>query len=353
MNTVLGKFKKIYVLCPALSLTGGPESMHQFIDHLRRSGHDARFVFLPDIPDPTLREFAHYDTAYTSTIEDSPDNLLIAPEVMTAELRRYQTVKKAVWWLSAVNQLKLKKERQFDWSDPESKKITHFAQSYFAEDYLRQHGVSRPLLLTDYLHHRYLRAVPATKKNQVAYFAKKNAGVIESLIARAPEISWVPIQNMTAAQVRAILSESKVYLDFGPHPGRDRMPREAAMQNCCILTGNRGAAAYPGDFPFDGRYKFEQSDSNGPFSIENEPGVIEVIRGCFDDFENSCKDFEAYRGWIMGQKQDQLRQVLSYFGINRSRGYPERIVKARNIFVFYRNKAIKKLSGYTYVEEPG
>jgi hypothetical protein len=342
---------KIYMLCPTFSVTGGPESMHQFVDHMRRGGRDARFVFMPIVPDPMLKEFAHYDIKYTHEIEDDPANVLIAPEVMTEQLYNYRQIQKAVWWLSAVNHLKLKKERQYNWQDPRNDGIIHFAQSYFAADICRQHGVEQPLMLEDYLHHRYLVRREAEKRDQVAYFARKNAGVIEKLIEAAPDINWVPIQGMTAAQVRAVLSESKVYVDFGPHPGRDRMPREAAMQHCCLIIGNRGAAGYDGDFPFSNQFKFTQADAAAGFPVQNVAGVVTTIRQCFHDFGKVEKEFEHYRRWIVGQKETQRQQVAKYFGASNRRGLPEMAVKGRNYFIFYRDKVLKKLSGYEYPPE--
>ena len=29
----------------------------------------------------------------------------------------------------------------------------------------------------------------------------------------------------------------KLYIDFGGFPGKDRLPREAVMHDCCIITG--------------------------------------------------------------------------------------------------------------------
>ena len=49
---------------------------------------------------------------------------------------------------------------------------------------------------------------------------------------------------MTPEQVVDLMSESKVYIDFGNHPGKDRIPREAVINGCCVITGVRGSARF-------------------------------------------------------------------------------------------------------------
>ena len=43
-----------------------------------------------------------------------------------------------------------------------------------------------------------------------------------------------------------------------PHPGKDRMPREAALLGCCILTSTLGSADFFDDVPIMSEYKFEE-----------------------------------------------------------------------------------------------
>ena len=43
-------------------------------------------------------------------------------------------------------------------------------------------------------------------------------------------------------QIIQILSRSKIYIDFGFHPGVDHLPREAAILKNCIITNKEGSA---------------------------------------------------------------------------------------------------------------
>lgn len=341
---IMIKYAKIYVICPAQTLTGGPEAVHQCVDVLRRCGQDARIVYVPDMPDPTLLAYAHYDTRWARRIEDQPDNLIVAPETLTWQMQGFKHIQRAVWWLSVDNQFKLVKEKRFDWHDPANKTVRHFAQSAYAADYLRRQGVERPMLLTDYLQPEYIRPLEHTpKRDQVVYFEKKNAGVIDQLKAAAPTINWVPIANMTPQEVREELARSKVYVDFGPHPGRDRMPREAAMQGCCVIVGNCGAAAFEGDYPFPSRYKFDQAEGDWQ-------AVMATIHDCLSDYGTHAESFAAYRTWIQGQEQMYQQEVIDGFGAQGVVRPKRSSVRRLNVLRFYRNKIAKKLSGYTYRE---
>jgi len=59
----------------------------------------------------------------------------------------------------------------------------------------------------------------------------------------------------------------KLYVDFGKHPGKDRMPREAAVHGCCIITGRRGAAGNPFDIPIPNPSSRIRGFFGGPFIV--------------------------------------------------------------------------------------
>ena len=69
----------------------------------------------------------------------------------------------------------------------------------------------------------------------------------------AQDLRWVPLIGMTTEEMRSCMSKSKVYIDFGNHPGKDRIPREAAIfrlyryhwkEGC---RGIRGGCMYSGN----------------------------------------------------------------------------------------------------------
>ena len=85
--------------------------------------------------------------------------------------------------------------------------------------------------------------------------------------------------------------ESKVYIDFGNHPGKDRIPREAAISGCCIITGKRGSAKYKDDVYIEDEFKFNDSE-------ENIDSIISKINYLIENYENETKKFDLYRDRI-------------------------------------------------------
>ena len=98
------------------------------------------------------------------------------------------------------------------------------------------------------------------------------------------------------------MSSAKVYVDFGGHPGKDRLPREAALCGCCIITGLRGSAANEVDVPIPARFKLddEQADPRQ---------LIDMIAKLMMSHEESTREFEEYRVAIREEKRKFQREV--------------------------------------------
>ena len=107
---------------------------------------------------------------------------------------------------------------------------------------------------------------------------------------------------MTSSEVEECLSEAKVYIDFGEHPGKDRIPREAAVCGCCVVTGRRGAAGNDVDVPIHPRYKFADR-------LENIPAILDCIRRLLAEYPQRIADFAAYRASIRKEKALFEREV--------------------------------------------
>ena len=96
---------------------------------------------------------------------------------------------------------------------------------------------------------------------------------------------------MSSEEVKMALLESKLYIDFGSHPGKDRFPREAAICGCCVITGKLGSAAYFEDVPIEPQYKFEDKE-------ENMNAIIHKINDCIENFDPNYQMYENYREFI-------------------------------------------------------
>ncbi len=104
----------------------------------------------------------------------------------------------------------------------------------------------------------------------------------------------------------ALLKRAKVYIDFGNHPGKDRIPREAAICGCCVITGKRGSAYYHNDVPIPDKYKFNDEDSSIPL-------VVNKIQDVLSDYDNVINDFKEYREFIKSEEDKFIQDAVNIF----------------------------------------
>ena len=69
------------------------------------------------------------------------------------------------------------------------------------------------------------------------------------------KFNFIPIQGMSSIEVANLLESAKIYIDFGNHPGKDRLPREAVLSGCCIITNSKGSAKNSVDICISKKYK--------------------------------------------------------------------------------------------------
>jgi hypothetical protein len=316
--------KKIQVCC-IRSVTGGPELLHQLVDQLRKNGHDATIVYLPlgepfECPEP----YRIYD-APQSDLQDEPGVLVIVPEVSTALLRKLKQATGAVWWLSVDNYLGVNRESCLKDAYRRYKSIIlgrrlplrslrkfhHFAQSHYAFEFLEKAGI-KAYPLSDYLGAAHLEQPKwplYIKQDIIVYNPKKGVGITTLLRKANPDIRFIAIENMAPQKVAELLARAKLYIDFGHHPGKDRLPREAAMAGCCVITGRRGSAANPFDITIPEKYKFDERSSD--FLVAFRKQALSLLR----DYENRRLEFDSYRARIRAENALFIQQVEELFGV--------------------------------------
>lgn len=334
----------VYVACPALSATGGPELLHQLVHSLRINGVNAYMFYQPSMLNPVHDAYKIYANPFVETIEDDNRNVIIVPEEKSFIdlLAKYSSIRKIIWWLSVdnyyirfnlasriMNKLSrytsifenysyevrakaLSKTSDLLKVDQIANASFHFVQSYYAYEHLVEKGIdnSKILRLSDYVNDSFLsvdlESVKTRKKDIVIYNPKKGFHYTKKIIRSLRDINFIALQNMTRQEVLDTMVSSKVYIDFGNHPGKDRMPREAALCGNCIITGRRGSAGNSVDVSIPEKYKFEDT-------VENMKQVGEVIRSCLVDYERRVEDFSSYRERIRNEKAVFENDVRSIF----------------------------------------
>jgi hypothetical protein len=280
--------------CPGGWVTGGPEALHQLVHVAGALNIPATICYYDagkgmDKPAP----YSRYDTGQIKHVPLGAQ--VVVPETkieLGLELKE-RGHEVYVWWLGVPNGLPAL--RQY----PDAVKgLIHLAQSRLAADTLRAAGLDY-IMLSDYTRMAEPQAA-GKKQNVVAYNPSKYVG---PGLDNYPGIEFVPIQSMSFEEVTHTLARAKVYLDCGYHPGKDRLPREAAMQNCLVVTNSANAAGNCEDIPIPREYKQAPFDSAAAF------------HQLFHEYtERVLSDFAYYRR-VIGQEKAVFRaQVAAIFG---------------------------------------
>jgi hypothetical protein len=321
---------KIYVVCPGNVATGGPELLHQLVFELNKMGLNGyMFYYKKTQENPIHDEYLKYNNNYVESIDDNEDNILIVPEINTDIIYNYKNIQKVVWWLSIDNYYK-KFTSDIVWKKLIKKllclfgylrvndifkenQLTHFVQSEYARKYLMGKKVKKIYFLGDYLNEYFIKKqtenINIKKQNIVIYNPKKGIGFTKKIIGYTDDIKFVPIENMTREEVAMLLLSAKVYIDFGNHPGKDRIPREAAISGCCVITSRKGSAKYYDDVAINDDFKFEDNDEN--ISI-----IIDKIKDCLINYEQNIKKFDIYRDKIVHEQENFIKDIKNIFEVS-------------------------------------
>ena len=326
--------KEIYVLCPAHLKTGGPELLHQLVYVLNSYGINAHIVYILDENDPNtnifiIEEYQKYITSFYTEkdIIDDTENLIVIPETLFKYISKWEKIKQVMWWLSVDNFEKyngfwgrykyqgfliavynlLRGRMQF----PQKKVINveyHLCQSYYAKKYLLNLGVNESKIedLSDYINDEFVNKQNINKERIVIYNPKKGLQYTKKIIKKMPDVKWIKIEGLKTDAVHTLMQKSMVYVDFGNHPGKDRMPREAALSGCCIITGMRGAAKYFEDVSIPSKYKINEKKVN-------TKNVVKLIYDSLNNYEIYSEDFEEYCNLIKNKKKEFYTAVKELF----------------------------------------
>lgn len=335
---------KIYIHAPAGSTSGGPELLHQLADILNNNNRDAFIVYYGNKEHSIPEAYKKYNIKTASVIENNSHNIEVYPEVQGEEiLKNSFNTQKFFWWLSVDNFF----HGKWDWHNIvlrdvfkfkfdfgmwhlkdrikcsiyyrknyfrnklSLKQITKFVCGYQAEyihHFLKKFGVKELVPLKDFLNddHFQSKYCIQEKKDVILYNPKKGFEFTKKLILATPDLTWVPLQNLCREDLIKLQQTAKLYVDFGNHPGKDRLPRECATNGCCIITGKRGSANFFEDVSIPDNYKFDENKA----SIAS---ILFQIRWTLDHYEKAFLDFESYRQKIKSEKKEFEEQVAKIF----------------------------------------
>lgn len=316
-------YNKIYLCASNNVVTGGVEATYQLYYSLKKLKFNPKLLLMNPSIHPQFHhnwlEFhkqtftIEYPEVYKKynidkndlvfDVEDNENNLFIAPEIFPDMLSSFNKIQKAIWWLSVDNGLG-SDQRNF-LTDRNTPDIWHFYQSEYAHWFLLNNNINKLTKLTDFIswEYRNLDIDFSKKENIILYNPKKGIEVTSYLIKTYPEFIFIPIQNMTPNQIRELMLKSKIYIDFGNHPGKDRIPREAALCGCCVITGFRGSSMFFDDVNIFTDYKFD--DDLSSFGI--------LVKSIFKNYIDHYNKFDFYRKQINLEEEQFELEIKKTF----------------------------------------
>lgn len=339
------KYNKIYVYLPGRIPCGGAELAHQLVDYLRKHKKEAYMVYGDDLKlrsaNPVMDCYAKYDIKTISEIEDSIYNVLVLPETAYNMAKLFPNIQVACWWMSVDNfvqhelhyhkfhwnynkkwypnirkwthvmlcHLPLKRFDILHYLRKEHNRVIHLYQSQYACEYIKEHRLPKSYLLSDYINKELFPAYnidKSKKENIILYNPRKGLEFTKMLIEYIPEYEFIPLQGMNRQELNNIFDKAKLYIDFGNFPGKDRLPREAVLHDCCIITGKNGASAYYEDVPINDKYKFNTIESNIPI-------IKKTIKNIMDNYDSISKEFENYKEIVSGEQNAFYSEIKSIF----------------------------------------
>jgi len=306
---------KFYILAPAEIVSGGPELAHQMCAELNKNGQEAFMYYIfSDVEGPAdancVDKFKKYNTTHVTSHEDvdTNDSIVVVPEGLADRAKWFKNATIVLWWMSVDNYFRDCKDTDVNTLD--GIVTLHLTQSEYARDFLSKQNIASDKIMTvsDYISDMYGQFIlPAEyRKNIALYNPKKGYEELRPVIDATPFVEWRPLIGLTEEEMIVLMQIAKVYVDFGNHPGKDRIPREAALCGCCVVTNRRGSANFYEDVAISDTYKIDTEDNS---YIEKATALIEEI--C-NNYANLLPDFIHYQNKIKVEKDLFSQDVVSF-----------------------------------------
>jgi hypothetical protein len=326
------KDSKIYIYCPADHATGGPEALHQLGHHLRLLGLEAFMCYFKMHNTDTIvhENYVKYKVPIAEIVENKPEHIMIFPEATLQPIfsRKYRSMQKVIWWLSVTNyyiflkdytatvnrKLRLRVRKTLGalviptFENLRQRQILNIAHSYYSLAHLRENGIEPIGQISDYMNSAFfeLAGHQEQKEDIIIYNPRKNDEFLQEIISLTPDLNWKPLVNMSPNEVAGWMNRAKLYVDFGYHPGKERMPREACIMRCCMIIGKTGSAAYQPDMPISEKYRFEKDN-------DQVSQIIERVRECLNHYDERVNDFKPYREALYKEEEKFVSDIQKLF----------------------------------------
>lgn len=324
-------WKMQYVFFSPTAFTGGPLAIHQAALEICKNGGIAKiFYFSPKVgsnrirydasrvwikrkwyqPSPSKSLDSYLASFNLNGVEEvNGESVFVVPET-SIDIARTLVNGGAkhvyIWWLS-VDNVNLSKVKVLE-THLSLLQCGHLCQSYYAADFLRGLGIKNIHMLTDFTDIEGDLPDPnASRKHDIAYLPSKAKGSEKVISSLKTQYSVVPLVGMSRAEIKNTLKQTKVFIDFGHHPGKDRIPREAALCGCLPLVRKEGAARFFLDVPLPDDFFIKTSQFLDPAGInamvsefvENRPAKFSKLQAYVEGIREEKNNFSQQIKMLM------------------------------------------------------
>ncbi len=290
-----------------------------------------------------VKEYEIYDAPEVERPDDHPDAWIVSAEHTVPILFQFERARILCWWLSIdfswvyihARQLRTRPIRDvksgvkfgislvFATAMPfkrrrmrNNKRLLHATQSEYAAQFLQRDMGIQSRRLSDYISNIGRLEKQSSSKTArqpvIAYNPAKGQEWTARVIARAPaHWHFLPLVDMSKDEFAAALGRSSIYLDLGFHPGKDRIPREAALAGAVVVVARRGSAAFQEDMPLPERFKIELVSGW-------EQSALQLLTDCLERNTEAHAEQEPYRAAIRGERDRFDEEVSALFGLPAS-----------------------------------
>ncbi len=345
--------KKYYVLCHSGLVTGGSDALHQLVFYLNNTGRNATIVYCSGLKNKNKCSIPESYGKYVKTFKnrlpkDDVDNIIIIPETKAYYAKLYKKSQVYIWWLSVNNFYKTNAKltakniiknfirtcakclfypKQF-WIhykeviaesfyngyvfSNERKNVTHLCASYYALDFINKHSTNDKYKfiepISKYFLDKYeeLKNKNTERKGLILYNPIKSGEFIEMIKNKDCDLKFFPLRGLSQGELIEYYKKAKLYVDFGPFPGAERMPKEAVLFGCNIITGRFGASAFYEDVPILEKYKID-------VRLETKENIVKRIQECLFNYENDYNDFDEYRNTVLNLEKNFIESINKIF----------------------------------------
>ena len=292
----------VYILSPYIT-SGAPEALHQLCHHLNIMGIDSYLVYFDKQHEsgyPLLYQDMYPNLQEAKEIED--DSIVIFFEIMKYTIvEKLYAVKNCtymLWWLSINNAIMY----QTIETNLENPSIIHLFHGEFIKQYVCPFFTQnqRWYYLHDYIDTDVFHPEKDHKEDIIAYNPQKDFISGPLLIPKG--YRTLPLIDLDRKHLIHTLQNCKIYLDLGAHNGRDRIPREAALLGCVVITNQFGSAKYEEDIGIPPECK-----------VSNEQEAYALLDNVLDKYPYYYDAQKEYRDSLLTDKrrfQDQIRHIL-------------------------------------------